>query len=177
MPWFSHPHDPEDIYRLMAESMLRSLAVYLPIQMEPYLGEIHAGKTPERVVRDLGNYLAERLHRQQEQITELESRLSQSERRASRLSQEIESLKEEPFHKNWEFAQERIQLLTERLNQSEDELSAVRQALEAEQWSRQQETDHSDDYIAAQNRIIAQQQLRLNGLLGETPGAETPGER
>ena len=53
---------------------------------------------------------------------------------------------------------------------------AAYQALKAEQWSRQQETAQRDEFIAAQNRIIAQQQLRLSGMAGETPGAELTGD-
>ena len=63
------------------------------------------------------------------------------------------------------------------LQRAEDELSAVQQALEAEQWSRRQEADQRDEYIGAQNRIIAQQQLRLSSLAGETLDADKTGER
>jgi len=174
---FSFSPDVETVKRQLVESLLDTLQRCLEINLAAYLASIQAGNYPESVFSNLGYMLAERLRQQEDQITQLESERFLNEGRISWLSKEIQRISEEPVRQQLEQTQEQVSALTRRLNQAESDLTAVRRALGAEQRSRQQETARRDEYIAAQNRIIAQQQLRLNGLLGETPGAETPGER
>jgi len=158
-------------------SLLLSLEARLKVRLDTYQAAIQTGQSPESVFGDLGQSLAESMSQQKNRIDELESQLSLCERRVGWLNQENERLRKEPAGQRLLLAQEQVHTLMGDLQQAEDKLSELQQALEAEQRSHQQETAQSDNYIAAQNRIIAQQQLRLSSLAGDTPDEETTGER
>jgi len=163
--------------RRTAISLLLSLEARLQVRLDTFRAALKTDQTPESVFGDLGYYLAERLFRQESRIEELESWLFLCEKRASWLNQENERLRKEPAGERLLQAQEQMRILMGDLQRAEDELSDLQQALDAEQLSHQQETAQRDNYIAAQNHIIAQQQLRLSSLACETPDAETTGER
>jgi hypothetical protein len=176
MTWFVRSSDHDDVQRRAAISLLLSLEARLHIGLGPYRAALEAGQAPESVFGDLGQYLAERWFQQNNRIDELESRVFLCEKHTAWLDRENERLRKEPVRERLAQAQAQMQALMGDFQRSEDELSAAHQALEAEQWSRQQEISQRDEFIAAQNRIIAQQQLRLSGMAGETPGAELAGE-
>jgi len=177
MSWFLRSSSLDDLQRQTAISLLLSLEARVKIHLEPYRAALQTGQNPESVFGDLGRNLAERFSRQKSRIEELESQLFLCEKRTAWLNQENERLRNEPAGERLVQAQEQVRVLIGDLQRAEDELSAVQQALEAEQCSRRQEADQRDEYIGAQNRIIAQQQLRLSSLVGENLDAGKTGER
>jgi septal ring factor EnvC (AmiA/AmiB activator) len=177
LPWFLRSPDLDDIQRQMAVSLLCSLEAGLPVPLESYRAALQTGQNPESVFVDLGHNLAERFRHHQSQIEKLESQLFLSEQRTTWLNQENERLRKEPAGERLIQAQRQVRKLTADLQRAEEELCAMQQALEAEQRARRQEAAQREEYISAQNRIIAQQQLRLSSLTGETPDADTAGER
>jgi hypothetical protein len=72
---------------------------------------------------------------------------------------------------------DRLQAVAVQARRDQAKLAALQNSLIAEQTSRRQEVGNLQSYIAAQDQIIARQQLRLNDLLGETPAAETSGTK
>jgi len=177
MSWFLRSSTLDDLQRQTAISLLLSLEARVKIRFEPYRAALQIGQNPESVFGDLGHYLEEEFSRQKSRIEALESQLFLIKKRTAWLNQENERLRKEPTSERLVQAQEQVRVLMGNLQRAEDELSAVQQALEAEQWSRRQEADQRDEYIGAQNRIIAQQQLRLSSLAGETLDADRTGER
>jgi chromosome segregation ATPase len=176
MPWLYRSPDLKNMVCQVSLSLLYSLDISLAVGLQPYQAALQSGKNPESVFEELGQFLAEQRKQQKDRIEGLESRLSQCERRLAWLDQENERLRKEPVREQMLQAQTKVQALSQDLRRAEDELSATYQAFEVEQLAHHQEATQREDYIAALNRIIAQQQLRLNSLMGETPEPESTGK-
>lgn len=177
MPWFKPSFDANQERRNMALGLLQSLEPYLPNQVRPALAGLQAGVHPNQVLAEFGYNLANMLSELHSRHTDLVNRAQSNEWHINRLRQDNERLRNEPLRQQLEQAQDETQSLAVALSSAEIDLETTRRALAAEQSAHRREVAELQAYIVSQNRIIAQQQLRLNGLLGETPGAETPGEK
>lgn len=176
MPLFSRS-DPEEERRQVAIGYLRDLEAHLSLNLEAYVLAIQSGQNPDIAFGELGRWLAEWARQQQALLENLSSQNQLAEINLTWTNQEIQRLRAEPIRERLAEAESKVNDLTDRLAKAQAALDTVRQALAAEQSARQRETDELRAYIGAQNSIIAQQQLRLNTLLGETPGGEAAGNQ
>ncbi len=176
MPWFSHPPDPDEIRRQAAISFLRGLEAHIPLDLEACVQAIQRGQHPDTAFGDLGRALATWSRQQQGRLETLNAHYQLADTSLKWANQEIQRLRTDPQGERLAEAEAEVSDLTDRLAAAQDALTAVRQSLAAEQSARQEEVDGLRAHIAAQDRIIARQQLRLNQILGDTPGAETPGD-
>jgi|GEM_PF-2567891 len=177
MPWFRQPVDAQPERRQTVFWLLQCLAPYLPAPTKTAADQLEAGVSPDAVLSEFGRCLAELLARWQTYNTGLSARLQSQEAQVDWLRKENERLQTEPLRRQMKQAQQKVHELSGALSQAGKDLETVRRALAAEQVARQREVSELQAYVVSQNRIIAQQQLRLNGLLGETPSAETAGEK
>lgn len=179
MGWFTKSLDPEALRRQAAADLINGLEARLyqpPLNLAGYLARLDAGHSPATVIGDLAYALVALLNQARQYIAELEAQLSLREQSWQAALAECDRLRKEPLRQQLSQAQRRIGELTARSEYAETDLANLKRSLAAEQADRQQQVAKLQSYIAAQNRIIAQQQLRLNNLLGETPDAETPGQ-
>ncbi len=176
MAWFSPSPDPNEIRRQAAISFLRGLAVHLPLDLEAYVLAIQSGQRPDAAFGDLGRALATWSRQQQARLETLNAHYQLADTSLKRANQEIQRLRTDPQGECLAESEAQVGDLTDRLAAAQDALTAVRQSLAAEQFAHREEADRLKAHIAAQDRIIARQQLQLNRILGDTPGAETPGD-
>lgn len=174
MPWFapSPRPDPDAVHREAALELIRTLEVHLPEATRAAQQDLDSGVPPAAVISDLGRSLANLLSQQQERIHHLQGQVQTEEWRIQGLLQENDRLRNEPLRGELADAQAWAEVISGRLAESEGRLVTAHKALTASQA----EVEELHAYILRQNHIIAQQQLRLNHLLGETPSAETGGE-
>ena len=173
MPWFtpSPRPDPNALRREAALSLIHTLEVHIPDAMQAAHQMLSSDGAPEMNISDLGRFLADMLHQLQKYIDNLQRRLQMDELRIQGLLKENDRLRGDPLRSQLADVQAQAEALTMRLAESETNLAAARQARAASQA----EAEELRSYILRQNHIIAQLQLRLNHLLGETPSAETGG--
>ena len=175
MPLFISTSDPANQRRQMAEALLRQLGASLPAVLDACLPALLGGQEPEIVLAEAGRLIARAMAQQQQDTTRMESRLYASQGENRLLRSQNDRLQNEPVRQQLQAAQDQVQALTLRLEDTEADLHTTRLALASEQRARRQETAAFEAQSTAQNRIIAQQQLRLNSLLGEPSGANTSG--
>lgn len=166
LPLFS-PDKPGPALRLLA-----ALGAGLGDPLDPWRSRLQAGQAPEQVFTALGQSLKQTLHLQADRLAIYEQGLgTQQELRAVR-EQEIASLRkalDEQRH-----IQHRLERETETLRSRADD---ARKALERTSAAHRQTLEKLQAEVSRQQHIIAQQQLRLNQLLGDPTGAAPPGER
>ncbi|HNS37002.1 MAG TPA: hypothetical protein PKM01_04410 [Anaerolineaceae bacterium] len=176
MPLFSRS-DPEEERRQVAIGYLRDLEAHLSLNLEAYVLAIQSGQHPDIAFGELGRWLSEWGRQQQALLENLSSHCRITELSLTWANQEIQRLRADPIREHLDEAEAKVADLSGRLAKAYADLDTVRKALAAEQSARQRETDELRAYIVAQNGIIAQQQLRLNNLLGEIPGGEAAGDQ
>ena len=180
----SPKEDQQAAERATLSKLLSLLPHSLPINQADFIEMLVKGLPPAEVVNRLGSALSEQFARRDAFIHQLQCNLSMQQSRFDFLNQEHERLLAAPLYQQRQAALEKLARTENELDTminvaeySQNALEQTRSELQAEQTARQEEVEKLQDNIARQNRIISQQQLRLNALLGNTPGAETPGSK
>ena len=172
----STQENPASIHREVMLNICSSLEPYLPEVVKPWRILLQdKGYDSRYLVGDIGRDLAEFVRTNQFRLLEMQNNLAMTQIQANLFIADNQRLLKEPLRQELKKVQNDAKHLSIELERTQTDLRTVQQALAAEQSARHDETDELRAYIAAQNRIIAQQQLRLNQILGETPGVETAG--
>lgn len=162
--------------RQAALDFLIELAPYMPDFVSPWRSALYREEiAPDRVIAEMGRSLARAFSEYEKRVADLEHQLKFANLRANILTTTNQELIQEPVHQLYQESRELIKQLSSDLEKALVNLHYTQEQLKEERSACQKEAADFRAYIQAQNRIIAQQQLRLNQILGETPGAETPG--
>ncbi len=151
------------------QSAIQFLSFLNPLpgeDIESYQKEITAGKEIRDVLSELRLGLTLLFERQGKTIEHLNRDIAIRKVKWDRVQEELRALRDEPVREQLAEAMAAEKALQASLSQAREELAAVKRALAAEKEERQRENSEWQKRCAAQNEVIARQQLRLNMLLG-----------
>lgn len=160
-----------------AIKILRILETQLSRDLSNFVNSVNNEHEVSGVFSSFGYWLSELEKQRQTQIDNLEFQLQSTLEKLEWSNQVIQELRSAPLHQMNIDLKAKVAYLSDRLEFIYQEKDSLQKALASEKMVRQKEVNELKTYVSTQNRIIAQQQIRLNRLLGDTSSGEALGDK